>query len=73
MAQNHRRQWPERDGKAAIVATLHGKEQVIELALAGLGLHFLTVPSIDKIPEEIAERLNNQPRKILCRMLRAGC
>lgn len=35
------------NGKAAIVATMHGKEQVIEPALAGLGLHFLTPPSID--------------------------
>jgi hypothetical protein len=35
------------DGTAAVVVTMHGKEQVIEPALAALGLHFLTAPSID--------------------------
>lgn len=35
------------DGKAAVVVTMHRKEQVIEPALAGLGLRFLAAPSID--------------------------
>ena len=35
------------DGKAAIVATMHGKERVIEPAFTALGLRFLTAPSID--------------------------
>jgi hypothetical protein len=35
------------DGRAVVIATMHGKEQVIEPALAGLGLHFLSAPSID--------------------------
>ncbi|MBU3991264.1 MAG: hypothetical protein KKA12_01705 [Alphaproteobacteria bacterium] len=35
------------DGKTAVIATMHGKEQVIEPALAGLGLRFLAAPAID--------------------------
>ena len=35
------------DGAAAIVATMHGKKQLIEPALTVLGLHVLTAPSID--------------------------
>lgn len=34
-------------GKAAIIVTMHGKAEVIEPALAGLGLRFLASPRID--------------------------
>ena len=34
-------------GKAAVVATMHGKEGAIEPALAELGLRFLSLPAID--------------------------
>lgn len=37
----------ELDGKAAVVATMHGKGRVIEPAFAPLGLRFLAAPSID--------------------------
>lgn len=35
------------EGKSAVVATMHGKEQVIRSSLSSLGLSFLPVPSID--------------------------
>ncbi len=37
----------EVDGKTAIVATMHGKQRVIEPVLARLGLRFLPPPHID--------------------------
>ena len=37
----------EVDGKTAIVATMHGKQRVIEPVLARLGLRFLPSPTID--------------------------
>ena len=37
----------ELEGKAAVVATMHGKGRVIEPAFAPLGLRFLAAPSID--------------------------
>lgn len=37
----------ELDGKSAVVATMHNKQQVIEPALTELGLRFLTAPVID--------------------------
>jgi len=35
------------DGKSAVVVTRHGKEKLIEPALAGLGLRFLPKPLVD--------------------------
>lgn len=35
------------DGKTAVIATLHGKEQVIAPGLAALGLRFLAAPAIN--------------------------